>query len=144
VYAGQLALPLEADAMSYLTSPELDAARVYYLDPKTAEIREGSLYDPERFKGNDPYDFFLGGAQPLVVIENPGAESERELYLFRDSFGSSIAPLLMQGFSRVTLIDLRYIDSRVLDDYMDFKPGSDVLFLYSSQVLNNPSTLLVH
>lgn len=143
VYAGQLALPLAPDTLRYLTSPILDSANVYYLNAQSGKMEHGPLYDLERFSGNDPYDLFLRGAQPLVMIENPEAETDRTLYLFRDSFGSSLAPLLIDGYRRVMLIDLRYIDSRVLPEYVSFEPGSDVLFLYSSQILNKPSVLLV-
>ena len=43
----------------------------------------------------DKYDIYLSGATPLITIENPNAHTKKELLLFRDSFGSSIAPLLI-------------------------------------------------
>ena len=71
------------------------------------------------------------------------APSGKTLYLFRDSFGSSLAPLFLGAYDRVVLIDMRYIDSRILSNYVTFEPGSDVLFLYSSQIMNNPTSLLI-
>lgn len=59
----------------------------------------------------------------------------KELLLFRDSFGSSIAPLLLENYSKITLIDLRYISQEVLENYIEFNE-QDVLFLYSTLVLN--------
>jgi hypothetical protein len=73
----------------------------------------------------------------LITIENPEAASDKELILFRDSFGSSIAPLLLGGYSKITMVDLRYISTDLLDNYIDFTKGQDVLFLYSTQILNN-------
>lgn len=142
VYAGQLALPLAPDKMTYLTNPVLENAVVRYLNPRGAVLEEGLMYDLAAFSGRDPYDLFLGGAQPLVVIDNPAAATERRLYIFRDSFSSSLAPLLVPAYAQVTLIDLRYMDSRALPRFVDFAPGSDVLFLYSSQIMNNASVLL--
>ena len=55
--------------------------------------------------------------------------------LFRDSFGSSIAPLLIENYRKITLIDLRYINSELLTEYIEFN-NQDVLFLYSGVVLN--------
>ena len=55
--------------------------------------------------------------------------------LFRDSFGSSIAPLLIENYRKITLIDLRYINSELLSEYVEFN-NQDVLFLYSGVVLN--------
>jgi len=62
------------------------------------------------------------------------------LILFRDSFGSAIAPLLVQGYRSITLVDIRYLSSAMLDRFIDFY-GQDVLFLYSTIVLNNSETL---
>ena len=91
---------------------------------------------PEKFGGIDPYDVFLSGALPLISIENKENGTGRELLLFRDSFGSSIAPLLLEGYSKITLIDLRYISADILGKYIEFK-DQDVLFLYNTQVINN-------
>lgn len=59
----------------------------------------------------------------------------KELLLFRDSFGSSIAPLLLENYSKITLIDLRYLSKDILENYIEFE-NQDVLFLYSTLVLN--------
>ena len=137
LYAGQIALPVEADILAYANIPGL---RVSYLNERTLEFESGPVYDHERFAGVDPYDIFLRGPQPLIVLENDEAP-DRELYLFRDSFGSSLAPLLAGSYSKVTLIDLRYINLMLLEMFIDFIPGSDVLFIYGSQIFNNPSVL---
>ena len=136
VYAGQSALPLPAETMIYLTSPVLDGATVYdYETQKTS-----GLYDLEELWGRDPYDLYLSGAAALQVIENPACDSGRELVLFRDSFGSSMAPLLVPGYSRITLVDLRYLSSSLLDQYLTGE-GQDVLFLYSPGILNSNNLL---
>ena len=73
----------------------------------------------------------------ILKIENPNAKTDRELIIFRDSFGSSMAPLLVQDYAQVTLIDIRYMNQNLLPMFVDFH-GQDVLFLYSTLVLNNP------
>ena len=80
---------------------------------------------------------FLSGANALLTIENPNAETDRELYIFRDSFGSSISPLFAEGYAKVTVIDIRYVQSAFLGNLIDFTEGSDVLFLYSTGMLNS-------
>lgn len=139
IYKGQLALPMEADRMEYLSSTNLTAA---VFNPETMEYEECPVYDlgPNGFSNPDPYSIFLEGVTALVTIEN-NTLPERELYLFRDSYGSSIAPLLAGGYSKITLIDLRYIDARALNQVLEFDEYSDILFLYSAQILNNPSLL---
>jgi hypothetical protein len=139
VFAGQIALPIGSDSLLYFDFPHLSA---YYLNVWTMEMEPGPIYDYQRFWGMDPYDFFLSGGQPLIIIENENAAYERTLYLFRDSFSSSLAPLLSGAYSEIVLIDLRYIDFRTIQQLVDFEPGSDALFLYSTQVLNNSDFLL--
>lgn len=142
VYSGQLALPISDDEMMYI-EPE-DSVSARYLNTKSLEWEYGPIYDTKAFSGRDPYDIFLSGVEPLIVLENPSSTTERELYLFRDSFSSSLAPLLTQAYRKIILIDLRYIDYSNLWNFISFeKEYSDVLFLYSSQVLNNPGALLV-
>ena len=140
VYSGQLALPTETDTLGYLSCPTLSAM---YLNERTMELEPGPVYDRDKFYGLDPYDIFLSGAQPLVILENEAATSDKELYLFRDSFSSSLAPLLASCYSKVFLIDLRYIDMPRLSRIVEFKAGSDALFLYSTLVINNSNVLLV-
>ena len=77
---------------------------------------------------------------PLITIENPNYKSDRELIIFRDSFGSSIAPLLAGGYAKITLVDIRYLRADLLDRFIEFK-NQDVLFLYSTSVLNHSETL---
>ena len=144
VYTGQIALPLKPDEMIYMTSPTIGSAVVSYLNDRTGKMYEGQMYNIEEITGRDPYALFLCGTQPLITIENLYCEEQRELYIFRDSFTSSLAPLLTSAYSKITLIDLRYIDSRVLPQVVKFTPGSDVLFLYGMQILNNESILLVN
>ena len=71
----------------------------------------------------------------LVNSELMKCATDKELILFRDSFGSSLAPLLVSNYKKITLVDIRYMSSKILDQYIDFT-NQDVLFLYSTVVLN--------
>ena len=136
VYHGQAALPLAPDTLYTMESQLLDSCRV--MNYETGKY--GSVYDESKFISDDLYEVFLSGSVSLLTIENPNATTDRELILFRDSFGSAIAPLLVQGYKTVTLVDIRYISSAMLDRFIDFH-SQDVLFLYSTLVLNNSSQL---
>jgi len=132
-YSGQLALRTAPDKLVYLTNEMLEKAVVYDHETKTVT----TVYVPEKFTGTDPYDVFLSGAKALLEITNPENPDGRELILFRDSFGSSIAPLLLAGYSKITLVDLRYISTDVLGKYIKFSDNQDVLFLYNTMIINN-------
>lgn len=136
VYYGQAALDLKPDKIKYLSNDVITNLRVFDYENN----KEIPVYDLSQMEEADPYELFVGGPVSLVTIENPNADTDEELIVFRDSFGSSIAPLLAQGYSKVTLIDIRYIQPVILNNYVDFS-NADVLFLYSTMVLNNSATL---
>lgn len=137
VYCGYAALPMKPDALTYLTSDTLENCTVYNYE--TGKV--GAVYDLARGEGNDPYELFLSGSISLLTIENPNAAGDRELIVFRDSFGSSLAPLLAEGYARITLADIRYLPASQLGKLLTLDGRQDVLFLYSAAVLNNSETL---
>ena len=94
------------------------------------------MYDMEAAVGRDPYEMFLCGSDPLVTIENPDAKTDKELVIFRDSFGSSLTPLLSEGYAKIYVVDIRYIQSAMLGNFIDFN-NQDVLFIYSTLLLNS-------
>ncbi len=136
VYYGQAALNMQPEEISVMESELLRACQVY--DFETGKYTP--VYNLEKLSGKDPYDVFLSGAKSLLRIENPNAKTDRELLVFRDSFGSSLTPLLVQDYKTVTLVDIRYMDSRLLGNFLEFT-GQDVLFAYSTSVLNSGTTL---
>jgi len=131
-YYGQSALSPEPDTLIFLTGGDIDCAVVddiQHSDTKT-------VYRRDRLGEMDSYDVFLSGATPLTTIQNPNNTSGKSLIIFRDSFASSLAPLLIEAYETITLIDLRYMSSEMLSQYVNFA-DQDVLFLYSEQIINN-------
>ena len=136
VYYGQAALPMKPEALYIMEGESIENCYVYNYETQ----QYGKLYDKEKLSGSDPYEVYLSGPQMLLTVENPDAATDRELILFRDSFGSSLAPYFMQGYKTVTLVDIRYVSSQMLEEYITFR-GQDVLFAYSTLILNNSSTM---
>ena len=136
VYFSQLGLPLETEDMFYLTNPIIEGFNVTNHESGKAI----PVYDTALATGADPYEMFLSGPVSLLSIENPAVNDDSHLIIFRDSFGSAIAPLLAQGYEKTTVIDIRSLQPAMLRSLVDFE-GADVLFLYSSMVLNNSTTL---
>lgn len=136
VYYGQSALNLDPDEIIYLENEEIRSAEAYiYETDKTVPI-----YNLEKLEAMDHYDIFLSGAISLIKITNPMGDDGKKLVVFRDSFSSSLTPLLMSGYSEIILIDTRYINPVMMSRYVDFT-NQDVLFLYSTLVINSSSTI---
>ena len=153
VYYGQAALPMDAETMYILQSDLLDGCLVTnHENCKPQKDGEGNVtfdhskceksavYNLNLLENPDMYDIFLSGMQGIVEIENPNASTDKELIVFRDSFGSSLTPLLLQSYAKVTVLDIRYVSSYSLQGLVDFH-GQDVLFLYSTLVLNDSDSL---
>lgn len=146
VYYGQAALPMQGETMYLLHSEVLDGCTTYVGDwdvktntPVYRKLYDG-VYDRQRLEGEDMYETYLSGIQSLLRIENPNAATDRELIVFRDSFGSSMVPLLLQDYAVVTVIDIREIDAMTLRNF-NINWNADVLFLFSTLVLNNSETI---
>lgn len=136
VYYGESAINRKPEKLTYLTNDIINNASVKYLENDSLT----SVYNLNKLKGLDAYEVFLDGASSFIEITNPSNKSNRELVIFRDSFGSSITPLLIEYYSKITVIDNRYITSKYFMDYIEFD-SQDVLFLYSTLIVNNSVTL---
>ncbi|MCQ2523370.1 MAG: hypothetical protein MJ123_03445 [Lachnospiraceae bacterium] len=131
-YAGQSALPLRTESILYIENDMLSNCQVTNYETNTVQ----GIYDLKRGNGRDPYEFFLSGPVSLLKIDNPMGPSDKKLIIFRDSYASAVAPYLLESYSQVVLIDIRYIAMQLIGKFVDFN-NSDVLFLYSSSVLNS-------
>ena len=136
VYYGQAALPMEPEIMYFRKNNLLDSCWVYNYETG----KYGRIFDLSKRDSRDLYDIFLSGPQSLLTIENPHAATDRDLIIFRDSFGSAMAPFLVQDYAKVTLVDIRYIQIDILDRFLEFDE-KDVLLLYSVPILNNSQTI---
>lgn len=74
--------------------------------------QKGELYAEEHLKEKNQYTTFLGGNQPIVVVQNPDVQGER-LLVVRDSYLDSMAPFLATAYSEVHLIDPRYYKQKL-------------------------------
>ncbi len=139
---------VDKEPIFYLTNDVLAGCKVTCFD-KLGRPYETTLYNIDnKAEMKDYYEVFLEGFnQSVVIIENPNAKTDKELVVFRDSFGSSMVPLLASGYKTVTVLDIRYITPDNVANFikMNLIPSfdnKDVLFLYSTIVLNDSAQML--
>ncbi len=142
VYSGRVGRPVKPETIYYLTSDAMKDVIVH--DWESGRPVRIDIYDMNKAVGKDPYDMFLGGEKSLVTIENPNAKTDKELVIFRDSYGRSIIPLLIDNYAKITIVDIRYQSATNLFTFFkqadDFEfEDQDVLFLYSTLILNASS-----
>lgn len=136
VYSGQLPISSENDEIKVLTNDTLKRCKVYNYETK----EYSGIYNLNKINSHDKYDIYLSGATPILTIENQEYEGTKELIVFRDSYGSSLIPLLATGYSKITVVDTRYISPKLLSQFIEFE-NQDVLFIYSTLVINNSTAL---
>ena len=136
VYYGQAALPMEPDTMYYLTNEMLESCTVKIHDNGTT----AEIFDETKLESKDLYDVFLSGGAAVLEITNPAGTEGKELIVFRDSFGSSMVPLFVNDYETVWVLDTRYVAPAMLGHFVDFA-DQDVLFLYSTLILNSSNAL---
>lgn len=90
----------------------------------------GLLYDRDYLTKKDQYSAFLGGNQPLCVIQNDAQQGSGKLLVVRDSYSDALAPFLAQSFGEVHLLDLRYYRSSVAR-YAEENGIDQIAVLYS-------------
>lgn len=98
------------------------------------------VYDLTKLNSLDKYNVYLSGSVSLLKIESMNTGSTKDLIVFRDSYGSSLIPLMMNGYKSITVVDTRYISPSMLSNYIDFN-NKDILFLYSTLLINDSFTL---
>ena len=122
--------------MYYLTNEVLEGCTVKIHDNgQTAQV-----LDQTKLQSKDLYDVFLSGGAAVLEISNPAGQPGKELIVFRDSFGSSMVPLLLHDYETVWVLDTRYVAPNLLGHFVDFQ-SQDVLFLYSTLILNSSNAL---
>lgn len=136
VYAGQLPINTKEDEIKILVNDVIADANAYNYETK----EQGGIYNFKKLTGYDKYDIYLSGATPLIEISNSNNKTNKTLVIFRDSYASSLAPLLMEGYSKITLVDTRYISPKILNEYVNFE-NADILFIYSTLVINSSMAL---
>ena len=132
VYYGQLGLPIKPDQISYLNNKLFEDCVI----TNHENGQKIPMYRMDKAEGRDPYEMFLSGSLAVITIENPNAATQKELVIFRDSFGSSLAPLLVEGYEKITILDARYLNEGMISKFVTFE-NQDVLFIHSSSVINN-------
>jgi len=152
IYYSQSAINPPKDTLTYLTNDIISNLKVQDVsNNKFLDVYALELFN-EIFNAElDGYNVFLSGkaGHPMLRIINPKATNNKTLVVFRDSYGSSLAPLIAEGYRTVYVVDLRSIiyttiGEKTMDNgarnpyYIDFT-DKDVLFILSATVLESGS-----
>lgn len=108
-----------------------------YYDNKT---KVPSLYDVKKLDTKDPYQVFTGGNHTQIKIRT-NVDTDRKLILFKDSYANSMLPFLVNNYSEIMVVDLRYYSGSV-KDLLNNGSYTDALILGNVNTFNTDSSIL--
>ena len=118
------------DEMTYF-HPASGEQKVTMLSNDGTKVTEyDSLYVREYLDTKDKYSSFTGSNAPIVDIRT-GIDNGRSLLVIKDSYAHSLAPFLANHYSRITMVDMRYINTG-LNMFLKLEDYDQALFMYNA------------
>lgn len=97
-------------------------------DSDNSELSSNVIQDVTGWDRGSYYSTFIGGDQSLEVIENPKITDGSSCLLIKDSYGCAFAPLLVDHYQTLYIIDFRYSDRNIVD-FVRKHSIDDVIFM---------------
>lgn len=118
--------PDSIDLYTYGDSSHVDKVEIF---DGTKWTETDDIYFRDYLNQKDQYSVFLGQSQPIVTIHTDAA-SDSNLLIFKDSFSHSLVPFLALHYSKITLVDLRYL-TEPFENWIDLDDYQQALFCYN-------------
>ena len=127
LYSKTLDSSVPADSMDYyiLANGEPSVHMVSINDNKKTEY--DSLYVRDYLETKDKYSSFTGENAPIVEITTD-VEKGKNLLVIKDSYAHSLVPFLSKHYSKITMVDMRYINTS-LNNFINMSEYDQVLFM---------------
>lgn len=120
------AYSIKPDTIVKLVNDE--AISVTYPD---VDLVDNNVYLEDNLNIKDKYTYYLNGNHSQVQIKTNAVDKEK-LLILRDSYANIFTPYLLEDFSEINLIDLRYYKYSI-SEYIEENDIDRVLILYSGK-----------
>lgn len=90
-----------------------------------------SLYLREYLDVKDKYSSFMGSNSPMMTVTSSDNPNGPSLLVFKDSYAHSLIPFLANHYSKITVLDMRYINAGY-SSIVDVSEYDSVLFMYNA------------
>ena len=118
------------DVVSFYTLANNPPELTLTVNDGVETVKHDSLYLRDYLNSKDKYAAFMGVNSPIMEIETD-VDNDRALLVFKDSYAHCMLPFLSNHYSRITVLDMRYINVDV-SSFVDFSEYEQVLFVYSA------------
>jgi len=117
----------------YRQKNHLTATHVVLNDGMTEEICD-DIYFTDFLDTNDKYCVFLGHNRAVTSITT-NVETRNTLLIVKDSYANSMVPFFVQNYSKITVVDPRYLKTAVTE-YINPDDYTHTLFLYNASTFS--------
>lgn len=104
------------------------------------DVITDSLYNYEHLSGKDKYSVFLDGNHSLIKISN-NKVNDGSLLVVKNSYGNCFVPFVVNNYSNVYVVDLRYYFDSVSELINEYSI-ENILILYNlNNLYSDPSII---
>ncbi len=127
LYSKTLDSGVPADSMDYYTLANGEPKVTLKSINNGKETVYDSLYVRDYLNVKDKYSSFTGENAPVVEITTD-VDNGKKLLVVKDSYAHSLVPFLSKHYSKITMIDMRYVNTG-LDSVINLDEYEQVLFM---------------
>lgn len=98
-----------------------------------------SIYNKERLKQKDKYAYYLDGNHAIAQIKSD-CGTGKKCAVIKDSYAHSMVPFLVNHYSEIYMIDLRYYNGDIFE-YLYNHNIKDILVLYNQNTFMTDTNL---
>lgn len=117
-----------------------DIALPSQLSVKLSGQPADSIYDMSYLNKKDKYAVYLGGNYMEVNISTDAQSDKGHILIIKDSFANSMIPWMLDDYSKIDMIDLRYFTGS-LQSYIKRTAPDEILVLYQFTNIINDENL---
>lgn len=99
-----------------------------------------SLYFREYLDVKDKYSSFMGTNSPIMTVTSENNPNGQSILIFKDSYAHSLIPFLVNHYSKITVLDMRYINAGY-STLVDMDNFDSVLILYNAITFSEDSNI---
>lgn len=99
-------------------------------------LQYDDIYFNEFLVKKDQYSYFLGQVQPYVTIYTTSTTGKK-LIVFKDSYAHCLTPMMLEDYSEIQLVDMRYLNDTNFEAYLHISEYDEALFVYSTDVFSH-------
>ena len=98
------------------------------------------VYDVSGWNASSKYNTFIGGDNPISVIQNPNINDNSAVVVVKESYGNAFVPFLVENYQTVVVVDYRYCKD-TLNSVVANYGAKDVIFINNVVATGTPARI---